>query len=188
MCGVSVSEARPCRLTRPQQCIRPGVDFVRQHKDRTEIAPDVSAKTQLGPLKAAALARFSSYIEEIPAEPILDFDDPKIRIKTDFALQTLFSRSNVDPFSRMKWSEEPRIMVDFALRRGTEQCAVAVEPIDLDNDGAGFGGTTPAQNRSDAFNAAAAQIRGNPDIAAQPHVRLAKRGCEVPDPEKLKFH
>lgn len=133
----------------------------------------MSAKTQLVPLKTVALARFSSYIEKIPAKPIFNFDNPKVRIKTDFALQTLLGRSNVDPFSRMKWSEEPRIMFDFALRRGAEQRAVAVKPIYLDNDCASFGGSTATQNCDDAFDAATAQISRNPDISTQSHLVLS---------------
>lgn len=100
--------------------------------------------------------------------PVLHVDDPKIGIELALARDEVRRSRSVDPVLIMQKREAPHaVIARFALRRGTEDRHPAVEAIDDDEDGARFGGAPFAQRRERAFDGAATQISGNPDIGAK---------------------
>jgi hypothetical protein len=111
----------------------------------------------------------SRRFKKISAKSVFDFDDPKIDIEGDFAPQPLVSACRIDPIGRVKTAEVAIAALDFALRRRAVECAATIEPVDLHEDRAGFGGPAATQHRADAGNRAAAKIGRHPKIASDPH-------------------
>ena len=65
-------------------------------------------------------------------------------------------------------------VVEGGLRRRPEQVGGAVEPVELEEDGAGFLGATPAHDREGALAVAAADIGRHPDRGFEPHRSLRR--------------
>jgi len=107
-------------------------------------------------------------IQKTAACPILDLDDPEIRIEIDLAAQSFFSLQRIENSTLIQGREQSVcILREFALRRWTVKQSAPVEPIDLDKDSASFLRPTPPQDGVSAFNHTAPQISRNPEIASQ---------------------
>ncbi len=102
--------------------------------------------------------------------PILGLDDPEIRVEADLGREPALGLGRIDPVLAMDLGEHPVLAIlQLALRRRPEHGGSPVQPIDLDEDRSGFRRAAAAQDGRRAFQRAAAQIGGNPDIGAQSH-------------------
>jgi hypothetical protein len=108
----------------------------------------------------------------MPPGAILDFDDPHIGIKTQFARETVLDLRLGGRWFTKASDEEPvcgTCIVKDALRRWSEQLGGAVKTIELDEYGSSLFGTAAANRRERAFDVAAADIGGNPDRRFEAH-------------------
>jgi hypothetical protein len=106
-------------------------------------------------------------IEKTAALPVLRLDDPNIRIETDLAGEFFFGFGRIDPGVAMEPHEKPLLAIlQFALRRRSEQSGETVEPVDLDKNRAGFRSTPAAQHGKGAFMRTPSEIGFHPKIGA----------------------
>jgi len=130
----------------------------------------------LRPKGRLARRRSGQQVEKIAAEPIFDFDDPKVDVKGKFTPQPFIRRGRIDPIGCVEAIEAAIAVVDLALRCRAIEGAAPVEPVDLDENRPCFGGAASSQHGSDAGDRAAAQIGRNPEIASDPHHLLCLFG------------
>ena len=125
-------------------------------------------------LERSSVHRSTREIEPYAPIAILDLDNPKIGIKRDLALKPLVGFAGRDPFRLMRPDEgsfDAAFQLDrYGLRGGFIQGGTAVETIDLDENRARFRRAPAPQHRALAFNPAAAQIGGDPDVRPQAHL------------------
>jgi hypothetical protein len=103
--------------------------------------------------------------------PILDLDDPKVRIEIDFAHQPLFDFGFIDPFVLVGARPHPldAALGEFRLRRWAEQGRATIKPVDFDEYSARLRCAAPPQGRDGAFDGASPEIGRYPDVGAKPH-------------------
>ena len=110
-------------------------------------------------------------IEPGAVDALLDLDNPQVRIKSDFPFEPLFRLTRVDKRPRMGASEDPvdarRRVRCLGLRRGSVERRAAVQVIDFDENRAGLGCATTAEDRARPFHSASTQIGGDPDVRSQ---------------------
>lgn len=97
-------------------------------------------------------------LDKCPALPVLDVDQPQIRIKLEFPFN---ARPGLLLRAFPQHGEEQPIgglgIVEDALRRRAVEVAAAIPAVDKDKNGAGFLGATPGHGdiRSCGLGAAA---------------------------------
>src|SRR5712691_12848849 len=95
---------------------------------------------------------------------VLDLDDPGVGIEAQLANEALL---DLGLRRRLQASAEEPVrgarIVEHALRRRTEQLRRAVEPVELDENGAGLLGPAPPHRRERAFDVAAPDLGRDPD-------------------------
>jgi hypothetical protein len=104
-------------------------------------------------------------IEETASLPVLRFDNPNIGVEVELAGEFLFCFGRIDPGTVMEPREQTVVAIlHFALRRRSEQSGETVEPVDLDENRAGFRSTPAAQHGKRAF------LRATPEIGRYPKI------------------
>src|SRR5262245_42281920 len=106
------------------------------------------------------------------ARPVLDLDNPGIRIEANFARQPLLDLRL--RHRRLAEAAEERAIarmsfVEGALRRRTEQLGGPVEPVELDEDRPRLLGAAPPHRREGAVAVTTPHIGGNPDRGLEAH-------------------
>ena len=104
----------------------------------------------------------------MPTLRVVHFDQPEIGIEAQFALHPFLHVERRRP--QQDRSELPvgRGIVNERLRRRTVEARGPVQMVDLEKHRAGFSRSAPAQDRVDALDRAAAKVRRDPEIGAQP--------------------
>src|SRR5215204_4207008 len=118
--------------------------------------------------------------EEMPAGPVLDLDEPEIGVEPQLAPHALFDVGGGNVGDDRREQAFAASFLNERLRRRAVEARRAVESVDLDEDRTRFGRAAPPQHRVDAFDGAAAQMRGDPEIRAEaaqarPAIRSACR-------------
>jgi hypothetical protein len=110
-------------------------------------------------------------IEPGAVDAILDLDNPQVGIKGDFPFEPLFHLTGVDTRRCMGASEDSvdatRRVRCLRLWRGSIERRAPVQMIDFDENRAGLGGATTAEDRARPFHSASTQIGGDPDVRPQ---------------------
>ena len=83
----------------------------------------------------------------------------------DFAVRCRRRAAGDDAEHAIRWS---RILED-SLGRGSVKNSGPIQSIDLDEDGAGFVGATPAHGRKDPLDITSTKVSRDPDTGFQPH-------------------
>ncbi len=117
------------------------------------------------------MQRLRREIEPGAVHASLDLNDPKVWVERNFAFESLLSLVGIDVWLLMRASEDSvdaaRRVRHEGLRRRSIERRAPVQVIDLDKNGAGLRGASPAQDRADPFDSASTQIGGDPDVGTQ---------------------
>lgn len=107
----------------------------------------------------------------MPTCLVFDFNDPGIRIESNFSRKALFDRLLGDGLGgrRRKHTFNGPAVVVYGLRRGGVKHRIAVEQRQLDENGACLVRSTAAHRPVNTLALATAQIGGNPNTRLQPH-------------------
>src|SRR5262250_2597908 len=106
------------------------------------------------------------------AGPILDLDDPGVRIESNLAGETIFHellQRRRDPETTGECTLGRMRLLEDGLGSRAKQFRRPVEPIELDKDGAGFVGTVPPDCRKGAGAVTTAHVSRHPDRRLEPH-------------------
>lgn len=107
----------------------------------------------------------------MPSCLVLDFNDPRIRIESNFFRKALFDRLLGDRLNRRRREHTlhgPAVVV-YGLRRGGVKHRIAVEQRQLDENGTCLIRSTAAHRPENALALATAQIGSDPNTRLQPH-------------------
>jgi hypothetical protein len=114
---------------------------------------------------------FGRQIEPSPRRSVLDFNDPKVRIELDFALEPLVRLVASDSFPLMRPGKKP---LDTGLRRDCQglwgeaiERRAPVQMVDLHENSASFRGAAPTEDRDHSFRPTSPQVCGDPNVGAQ---------------------
>jgi hypothetical protein len=108
----------------------------------------------------------------MPSRSILDFDDPGVRIKADFAHKTFLDlrfRRRLLAQAAAKSTIGRMCLVKRRLRRWAEQLRGAIKPVQLDENSPGFLRTAAPHGSEGAFDMAAANISSHPNRGFETH-------------------
>src|SRR6516225_245865 len=112
------------------------------------------------------------------AGPILDLDDPGVRIESNLAADTIFHellRRLLDSEAARKCTLGRMRLLEDSLGRRTKQFRRPVESIELDKDGARFVGAVPPYRRKGACAVTTAHVSGHPDRGLETHCSVRQR-------------
>ncbi len=102
---------------------------------------------------------------------VFDFNDPRIRIESNFSRKAIFDRLLGDRLGRRRRKHTlngPTVVV-YGLRRGGVKHRIAVEQRQLDENGARLIRATAAHRPENALALATAQIGSDPYARLQTH-------------------
>src|SRR5262249_19185194 len=123
-------------------------------------------------------------IEKMTPCAVLDLDDPRVGVEAQFpreAFLDLGLRSGLFAEAAAERPIRRSRVLEYALRRGTEQLRGAVEPVELDENGSGLLGSTPSYCCKSSFQVAAADIGCDPDCRFQAHSN-SRSSCRPTQP------
>src|SRR5207253_7660633 len=106
------------------------------------------------------------------ARPILDLDDPDVRVEADFAPKSLLDLGVRYWLTAEAARKRPICrsgVIESALRCWAEQLRRAIEPIQLDENGAGLLGAAVPHGGEGPFAMTAANVGRHPDRRFEAH-------------------
>src|SRR6266568_6305843 len=106
------------------------------------------------------------------ARPILDLDDPDVRVEADFAPESLLDLGVRYWLIAEAARERPirrSSIIESALRRWAEQLRRAIEPVQLDENGTGLLGAAVPHRGEGPFAMAAANVSRHPNRRFEAH-------------------
>ena len=117
------------------------------------------------------MRRLRREIEPGAVRAILDFNDPKVRVKRNFSLEPPLRLVGVNRRPRMREGEDPintgRRVRSEGLRRRSIERGAPVQMIDLNENRASLRSAAAAEDRAHPFHSASTQIGGDPNVGAQ---------------------
>src|SRR5439155_27360931 len=145
--------------TRPFRNLRAACAQSRSVDCFTQCARETRRLTRTTPSTQSPSALRNDLVEEVTTGATFDLDDPGNGIETDFTLQALLDfglRHRPGDEAAAKRAVRWMGLIECALRRRPEHFGGAVEPIELDEDGAGFLSAAPAHGGEGALDVATA--------------------------------
>jgi hypothetical protein len=117
------------------------------------------------------MRRLRREIEPGAIRAILDFNDPKVRVKRNFPLEPPLRLVGVDRHSPVGECEDPintgRRVLNEGLRRRSIERGAPVQMIDLDENRASLRSAAATEDRAHPLHSAPTQIGGDPNVGAQ---------------------